>query len=138
MKTIGTDGKEHLINPKINSRDCDELFRSNLHKKARLIIQKCLPYCTIYEEVTLTGCKGTSGYLVADFMVPSIPMIIEVHGEQHYKYSKFFHKSEEQYKEYLQNDSIKKEWAISNNIIYIELPFNLESKWTKIIYEHLE
>lgn len=137
MKTIGTDGKEYIINPTRESRDTDELKVSKLHKHAREIIKKCLPYSNAYEEVTLLGCRGLGGNLVADFFLPSIPMIIEVHGEQHYKFSKFFHGSESEFKKYVINDEIKKDWAELNNIVYIELPFNKIKEWKSIINEHL-
>lgn len=58
-----------------------------------------------------------------------------MHGQQHYKFTAFFHKTEEEFEKYKNNDRIKRDWAVDNNILYIELPFNEEKKWKSIIDE---
>lgn len=137
MKTIGTNGRIHIINPERESREIDDENISELHKKARALLKECLPYSKIYEEVTLLGCRGPGGDLRADFLIPEHPIIVEVHGEQHYKFSKFYHKTKEEFDLYLQKDKIKKEWAELNSIIYIELPYYSLKEWKKIINGHL-
>lgn len=137
MKTVGTDGRTYIINPSRDSKEIDDNCRSKLHLKARSVIKKCLPYNSCYEEVLLLGCRGPGGPLTADFLIPEIPMIIEVHGEQHYKFSEFFHKTKKDFKEHILRDEIKKDWAELNNIIFVELPFDKQKEWKKIINGHI-
>lgn len=137
MKTIGTDGKNYIINPSRDSKEIDDENRSALHIRARSIIKKCMPYNKCYEEVILTGCIGPGGSLTADFFIPDIPMLIEVHGQQHYKFSKFFHGSEKEFQNSLLRDKIKQDWAHQNDIVYITLPYNKEKEWIKIINDNL-
>lgn len=138
MKTIGTDGRTHVFNPSKSSRECDDENRSTLHLEARKLLKKKFPYSTIYEEVTLTGCKGQgNSLLVSDFYIPDLGIIIEVHGAQHYKYNKHFFKSEEDFKSAQKNDEIKKAWAELNEFIFIELPYNKIKEWEDIINEIL-
>lgn len=134
MKTIGTDGRTYVLNPTKNSREFEDENKSALHLKARNLIKKELPYSTIYEEVTLMGCKGTGGVaLTADFYVPDMGLIIEVHGAQHYKFNKHFYKSEEDFERAKKNDEIKREWAEMNGLTVIELPYNEVKKWKSIL-----
>lgn len=134
MKTFGNDGKVYIINLEKNSvnEDCEK--KSSLHKDAKNLIKKCLPYCTIYEEVILTGCNGVGGRpLRVDFLIPDIRVIIEVNGKQHYEHVKHFHKSKSNFDIYKKNDEIKTNWAEINNITLIELPYNEKKNWEKII-----
>lgn len=138
MKTIGTDGKLYILNPKKSAVDEDETSKSSLHITAKAVIRKCLPYAIIYEEVVLSGCKGPSGILRADFFIPELPLLIEVHGEQHYKFIKHFHKSETDFVAAQKNDLIKQEWCALNDIGYVELPFNKIKEWKTLINAALE
>ncbi|HEY9703091.1 MAG TPA: hypothetical protein V6C58_11630, partial [Allocoleopsis sp.] len=83
MKAIGTDGKIYQINLSKNERETDDENRSSLHLRARKILKSKFPYAQIYEEVTLTGCRGVGATLVADFLIPSMNILVEVHGAQH-------------------------------------------------------
>jgi hypothetical protein len=136
MKVIGFDGRTHILNPNKHARENSE-SASGLHKKARQLLSKCFPYSIIYEEVSLVGCKGISGNLIADFLICDIPLIVEVHGRQHYEFIKFFHKNEDEFKASIQKDSLKREWAELNSIVFIELPYNKTKEWKKIIDGHI-
>lgn len=136
MKTIGTDGKYYIINSEKNSSNIyDENF-SSLHLEVRCLLKKCFPYSRIYEEVLLSGCKGIGGTLRADFLIPDLKIIVEANGRQHYEYTEYFHKDEKSFFIYQKNDEIKKDWALDNNITYIELPYNKKNEWENIIHEH--
>lgn len=133
MKVIGIDQKEYTLNLVKQSKDIEDSQQSILHITARGILKECFPHSKIYEEVILTGCRGAGGTLIADFFIPQLSILIEVHGAQHYKYCKFFHDSEIEFKKYQQNDRTKQEWAKINNITFIELPYNEIKNWKKII-----
>jgi hypothetical protein len=131
---VGNDGKTYIINLEKNSINEASESKSLLHQKAKTIIQKCLPYCCIYEDVVLTGCNGVGGRpLKADFLIPDIRVLIEVNGKQHYSHIKYFHKSKSGFDIYKKNDEIKNNWATENNITSIELPYNEIQNWEKII-----
>ena len=130
MKLIGLDGKEYIYN---FNKICKEAPNpSLLHLSAREVVKKIFGLCSIYEEVQLLGSK-----LVADFFIPDMKVMIEVHGEQHYKYIKRFHKTQAGFLRAKKNDISKQEWCNINEYIYIELPYNKIDTWAKIIKESL-
>jgi len=63
--------------------------KSSLHLQARDLIHECFPTLQVLEEVPIDTRRSTTLYL--DFYLPLIKKCIEVHGEQHYKNSRFFH-----------------------------------------------
>jgi hypothetical protein len=86
------------------------------------------PMDRILEEAVLPGTGG----LTADFWLPLRKTIVEVHGEQHYKFIPFFHNTMLNFYHSKKNDKNKIEWCEKNNIYLIELPFNeSEQQWRK-------
>jgi hypothetical protein len=130
MKLTGLDGREYVYNFKKICRESPN--PSSLHLSARSIIQEIFTMSAIYEEVQLLGSK-----LVADFFIPDMEVIIEVHGEQHYKHIPHFHKTKEDFYRAVARDACKKTWAEINNLSYIELPFDKINRWRRIIKEYL-
>jgi hypothetical protein len=126
MKFEDLNGKVHNFN--FNKICRDSPNPSKLHTTARSIIKKELPGSSIYEEVQLLGTG-----LIADFFIPDMRILIEVHGEQHYKFVKRFHKSKAGFIRSQKRDATKKEWCSINDITYIELPFDKVDEWAKII-----
>ncbi len=121
MKIKGLDGKKYSWSfygqmPDIS----DERKRSSLHIRARNLLKSLYPVDRILEEVHLPG----SGNLYADFWLPLRNKIIEVHGEQHYKFIPFFHGTQLNFLSSKANDNNKKEWCSVNGIILVELPYN--------------
>lgn len=131
MKVMGLDGKTYSWTFSGNMPDYDdEKNRSSLHLLARNILKSIYPMDRILEEVSLPGSNG----LTADFWLPLRKTIIEVHGEQHYKYIPFFHNTVLNFYHSKRNDKNKAEWCSINNIFLIELPFNeSEQQWRKRI-----
>lgn len=121
MKIKGLDGKKYSWSfygqmPDIS----DERKRSSLHIRARNLLKSLYPVDRILEEVHLPG----SGNLYADFWLPLRNKIIEVHGEQHYKFIPFFHGTQLNFLSSKANDNNKKEWCSVNGIMLVELPYN--------------
>lgn len=106
--------------------------RSSLHLSARELLKVCYPTLQILEEVPAPIRKSETYYL--DFYIPMLKTVVEVHGEQHYKFIQFYHNNQLGFLRSQKRDREKKEWCNINNIKYIELPFN-ESKeeWEKRI-----
>lgn len=124
---IGTDGKKVNIRFKNNINNNP----SNLHIKAREILKKMFHLNVIIEEFLIPG----SNKLYIDFFLPERSLVIEVHGEQHYKYNSHFYKSRLDFHKAQRRDDIKKDFCNINNLLFIELPFNKIDEWERIIYD---
>lgn len=105
--------------------------KSSLHLKAREIIHECFPTLQVLEEVPMPLRKAET--LFMDFYLPLIKTCIEVHGEQHYKFNRFFHNSILGFMKHKKRDENKKEWCFINNIKYIELPYDQIDSWKELI-----
>ena len=129
MKVFGLDGRNHNINfEKCQARGTVSSF----HEKARDVIKDTFPMTKFYEEVAIPGAGNNK--LFADFFIPSLKMMVEVHGEQHYKYIKHFHGDINGFKESKKRDALKKEWCEMNSIEYVELSYKEnEDEWREKI-----
>ena len=67
----------------------------------------------ILEEVTLPGTKTSSRrtLLYADLYIPNRDLIVEVHGEQHFKFNSFFHKDKMAFFKAQARDKDKRAWC---------------------------
>ena len=120
----GLDGKEYSWNPSASQANSPKL--SSLHIKAKILLDKLFPYDRILEEVSLVGSKTErrKSTLRADLFIPNRNLLIEVHGEQHYKFNKFFYKDKLSFYRAKARDSEKKEWCNLNDITLIEFNYN--------------
>lgn len=121
MKIKGLDGKTYswtFYGQTVYAED--DRQRSSLHLRARMLLKELYPVDRVLEEVHLPG----SGNLYADFWLPLRKKIIEVHGEQHYKYIPFFHGNYLNFVNAKTNDKNKELWCSINEITLVELPFN--------------
>lgn len=105
--------------------------KSSLHLQARDLIKECFPTLQILEEVSIPLRRSES--LVLDFYLPLNKKCVEVHGEQHYKFSRFFHKDMMGFIRHKKRDKEKKEWCRINDIEYIELPYDKIDEWKQRI-----
>ena len=124
MKVIGIDGKEYSWNfthARLKARK-----PSKLHLRARDILKRVFPYDIIYEEVAIPGIKTdiNSRPLFADFYIHAPRLMIEVQGEQHYKFIQFFHTNKLQFFRAAKLDRLKHQWCELNGIDLIALPYN--------------
>lgn len=125
MKFIGFDKKEYTLTFKNKQRsNC-----SKLHERAREVIREVFKNDNIYEEVTLPGSSINRQPLTADFFIPCYRIMVEVQGEQHYKFNNFHFKNKKAFLLAQARDRKKKEWCEINNITLIELGYNNESEW---------
>ena len=90
---------------------------------ARDLLHEMFSGYNIYEEVKLPGSTDPSkkSVLYLDFFIPNDKIGIEVHGEQHFKYTPFFHKSKIEFLYSKARDRAKGEWCEKNNITLVEL-----------------
>lgn len=59
-----------------------------------------------------------------DILVKSKKLLIAYHGEQHYKFTKFFHKTKKAFSRLQSNDKVKRELSNVNKYKYIEFAYN--------------
>jgi hypothetical protein len=133
MKITGLDGREYSWNLiKYKAREkC-----SKLHARARLVLTNEFPYDTIYEELTLPGSKDErqTKTLSADFCIPSRNLMVEVQGEQHYKFNPHFFDNKLAFFRAQARDRLKQEWCELNNFMLVQLPYNeSDEQWLERI-----
>jgi len=131
MKVVGLDGREYHWNlsKRFGKKNTNS---SNLHITARKLLKKLFPVNTILEEVMLPGSSYKKS-LSADFFVVELHLIVEVHGEQHYKFNNFHYHSIADFHRSKRRDKQKHDWAKLNDFIFIVLPFNQIDKWEELI-----
>lgn len=123
MKIIGLDGKTYSWIPSNYTIDTK---RSSLHEKALVLLKERFPLNNILEELVLPGTKTSfrNTTLKADFFIPVKKLIVEVHGEQHFKYNSFFYSDKREFLKAQARDRDKKEWCELNNFTMIELLYS--------------
>lgn len=135
MQVVDLDGNVNKWQLIGNIAHGTQQNKSSLHLKARELIKQCFPTLQILEEVPICVRKNKTLYL--DFYLPLPKKCIEVHGEQHYKFNRFFHHTTLGFIRHKKRDQAKKDWCELNNIDYIELPFDQIDTWSQIlINEH--
>src|SRR5687767_13061684 len=120
MKVKDLKGREHTLTlvgyrPLANSTRP----RSEFHVQARSLIKEEFPTDPILEELPVPGER-----LFCDFFLPRPRLVIEVHGQQHYKYNSMFHSSLKDFLAGRQNDLRKAEWCKINDLTLVILPYN--------------
>lgn len=105
--------------------------KSSLHINARALIKKLFPTFQILEEVPIPLRKSETLYL--DFYLPLSRICIEVHGQQHYEFSAFFHGNKMNFLKHQKRDRDKKEWCSLNGIKLLELPYDEQDHWEEIL-----
>lgn len=88
--------------------ECKAIFENIFNKL--FIKQKIIP--------TKNGYK-----LELDGYNKELKIAFEYNGYQHYTYPNYWHKTQERFIKLQQNDIIKKQWCIDNNIILIIIPY---------------
>ena len=121
MKVTGLNGREYNLDLKNYSNPRQNC--SFYHKVARGLLQEVFRGYNIYEEVKLQGSVKPSkkSVLYLDFYIPNAIMAVEVHGQQHFKFTPYFHKSRAGFAMAKKRDMDKREWCRINKIELIEL-----------------
>ena len=93
---------------------------------ARDLLKEIFSGYTILEEVKLPGSRDPvkKSVLFLDFFIPNAMLGIEVHGQQHYEFSKFFHKTKAGFLKAVARDFIKEDWCNLNEIELIALKYS--------------
>lgn len=96
--------------------------RSQYHTTARELLKELFPTVQVLEEVPIKLRKNYNAYI--DFFINQFKIVIEVHGQQHYKFTPMFHSSMQDFVRQKKRDNDLIEWCAINNFTYIELKFD--------------
>jgi hypothetical protein len=135
MKVVGLNGREYNLDLKKYMNN-DRKRISHYHIRAGQLIHEIFHGHNILEEVKLPGSTNPAkkSVLYLDFFIPSVKMGVEVHGEQHYTYTPFFHKSKVGFLRSQARDRTKAEWCKINQIDLVVLKYNhSEEHWRKTL-----
>lgn len=127
MKAYTLAGKEIWIEhrpsqyPMRNEAGC----RSKLQYTTGQYLRSKYPYDPILEDVSIPEC----GFYF-DFWLPKRQLAVEIQGEQHGKFVKFFHKTQAGFREHQSRDQRKKQFCEMNNIRMLEI--FTEEDWQNI------
>lgn len=134
MRVVGLNGSEYSIDLKKYSNQRPRC--SKYHKAAREVLSEKFNGYSVYEEVKLPGSVNPANRsaLYLDFFIPNANLGIEVHGEQHFKFVPYFHKSKAGWLYAQMRDRQKISWCELNGIELVVFRFD-ESKedWRKQI-----
>jgi hypothetical protein len=137
MKAIGINGREYVWNLNgYNVLANDTRKRSKYHMRARSLLREIFHSYRILEEVKLPGSTAShrKGVLFLDFLIPQIKLGIEVHGQQHYEYTPFFHKNKADFAIAKAKDEDKIEWCELNKVDLIVLKYSdTDEQWREQI-----
>ena len=123
MKVKDLDFNEHRLNLKGRVVKADESRpRSSYHLNARGILKQLFPTSQVLEEVPVTLRKGKS--ISLDFFISQFRIVVEVHGQQHSKFTPMFHASAQDFIKQKKRDADLQEWCELNNFTYIELRYD--------------
>ena len=133
MKVTGLNGREYAWNLTSYNVDAnDKRKRSKYHVRARNVLKQIFHSYRILEEVKLPGSTQShrKGVLFLDFLIPQISLAIEVHGQQHYEYTPFFHKNKADFAIAQAKDEDKIAWCELNKIDIIVLKYSdTDEQW---------
>lgn len=113
------NGKDANINLRKNIFDKKSISKSNFQKEIGLLLKKDYPYDLIFHEVRIPGEN-----FILDFFIPSLNIVIECNGRQHYEQIKFFHKTKKDFHNQQDRDNRKREWCELNNFRLIEICYD--------------
>ena len=83
-----------------------------------LLRRKKIPYI---KEKSFKNLRG--GKLRFDFYLPNTSTLIEVDGEQHFKQTPYFYKTQKEFHHAKQNDYYKNSFALAQHIKLYRIPF---------------
>ncbi len=120
----------HLLGKK-----CQKCRASNGEIKIRNILQKNqIPFQEQFrfKNTTVKRC-------LYDFYLKDYKIAIEYHGQQHFSFHKFFHKTEEEFEKRKERDKRKRDFCKENGIFLFEITYkdNIEDRMS-LLMQHIQ
>ena len=116
MRLFSTSGRLVNINVSKYLIDWDKKSRSKIQFKVKQFLKEYWKSHIVYEEFPVYGTK-----LKVDILNATKKIAIEVNGNQHTSFNKFFHKTRVNFLRSLQRDHKKLEWLKVNDFELIEI-----------------
>ena len=116
MRLLNINGK--LVYKSVGKKriNWSKKSRSKLQTKVKVFLKKFWKNHIVYEEFPVYGTR-----MSVDFLNATKKIAIEVNGQQHSQYVKFFHGSRLDYFKSIKRDVKKAEWLQMNEYVLIEL-----------------
>ena len=94
-------------------------MNSKLAQTIEGLIAQVLPNYEVYTE---HGVKMYNKQLFFDFCIPTLRIMIEVQGQQHYNFVEFFHGMIDNFHKSVARDNLKQEWCALNGytLVYFD------------------
>lgn len=92
--------------------------RSKFQHEVYLELKKLYPHDIILEEVKIPESR-----LFCDFVIPSVKLVIEAQGKQHYEFSTLFHQYYIDFVNQQNRDQMKRDFCQQNNLTLVEIPY---------------
>jgi hypothetical protein len=134
MKVTGLNGHEYILD--LKKHDKQRSNCSQYHRRARELLAEKFKGYSVYEEVKLPGTVNPAkkSVLYLDFLIPNAKIGVEVHGEQHFKFVPYFHKTKAGWLYAQMRDRDKAKWCELNEIELIVFRFDSsEEDWRQQI-----
>lgn len=107
---------------------------SNLAKKIEKLFINNFPSYRIQKEKYIFF---NNTRLFFDFYIPEMKLLIEVQGQQHYSFNKFYHNDKDSFDKQKIYDKLKEEWASDNKYNLLQIKYNEVDKLTDISFKKL-
>ena len=116
MRLLNINGK--LVYKSVGKKriNWSKKSRSKLQTQVKVFLKKFWKNHIVYEEFPVYGTR-----MSVDFLNATKKIAIEVNGQQHSQYVKFFHGSRIYYFKSIKRDVKKAEWLQMNEYVLIEL-----------------
>lgn len=134
MKITGLNNRPYILD--LKKYDKQRSRCSKYHKRAREVLGEKFKGYSVYEEVKLPGSTNPAyqSVLYLDFLVPNAKIGVEVHGNQHFEYVPFFHKTKAGFLFSQMRDRNKVAWCELNDIELIIFRYDeTDEQWRKQI-----
>lgn len=117
MKFKTLDGKDRVVKNLKNSLvKWDAKSKSKLQQKVKLFLKSYWQGDVVFEEMRVAGTR-----LSLDFYNANKKIAIEVQGQQHFKYTPFFHSTRGGYLKQIKRDVNKIDFCALNEIQFVEI-----------------
>ena len=94
---------------------------SGIEKKVGQLLKEAFPSYNIKAQKVV---QYSNVKLSFDFYLPELKLMVEVQGEQHYTYNKFFHKSDQDLQAQKYRDMLKTQYIVENELKLLEIKYD--------------
>ena len=94
------------------------------------MLKAAYPFDEVWEEVFLPGASST---LFVDLLVPRVRLGVEVHGQQHREFIRFFHGDPMAFAAQVRRDRLKAEYLAANDIYLVVLHDDRQDGWSNLL-----